>query len=192
MSCNELPRNERPCNALPWERLVAYVDGELSDAERDDAARHVDACAHCADEAELLRRSGALIERLPRLEPGDAFTERVLARVAADGARTSAPGGRLHSMWPLATVAAAVLVTAIAARIWWPGVSGTEGVLSAREEREIAADLYILANLDALEASDADELISLVEDLDLLEGTETEVSGLFGGLDDDESGAEGG
>lgn len=173
------------CTALPIERLLAHVDGELPAAESEAVARHLADCPACAREADLLRRSGDLVAALPRLSPGQAFTERVLTAARDDTAR---PAGRLRRLWP-AAAAAAVLAAVLAARVWLGGGAATgDGVLTAREEREIAADLYVLANLEALESADADELISLVEDLDLLEGTETEVSGMFGATDEDDGG----
>jgi anti-sigma factor RsiW len=168
------------CNELPIERLVAHVDGELPAAEAERVAAHLAACADCAREADLLRRSGDLIERLPGLEPDEDFTRRVVA-----AARPEARRGTLLRLWP-AAAAAGVLVAVLGARIWLGEPATGDAVLSAREEREIAADLYVLANLEALEQAEADELISLVEELDLLEGSELEVSGLF--ADDGEEG----
>jgi len=173
------------CTELPIERLLAHVDGELPADASEAVVGHLADCPACAREAELLRRSGDLIAALPRLAPGPAFTDRVVAAVRDDAAR---PAGRLRRMWP-AAAAAAALAAVLGARIWLTdGQEAGDGVLTAREEREIAADLYVLANLDALESADAEELISLVEDLDLLEGTETEVSGMFGATDEDDGG----
>jgi len=174
------------CEALTVEELVAHLDGELPAADARRVAAHVDACAVCTREAELLGLAGALVADLPRHEPGADFAERV--RTAAADAGTP-PHGRvlthhwLMRYWP-AVAAAAVLVAAIAARTMLGRDDVTESVLTAAEEREIASDLYVLTNLDTLETVDADELIALVEELDLLEGLEPEMSGLFASADD--------
>ena len=168
------------CNDLPIEDLVAHVDGELTADERERVAGHIAACAVCAREADHLGRSGALLARLPGHDPGPDFARRV-------GAAAAHPRrGALLRLWPAAAAAAAVLVVAIAlrGRVGAPGER--ERVLAARDEREIAADLYLLANLEALEGADAEELIALVEHLDILEGTEPEVSGMFGEIDEGE------
>ncbi len=172
------------CKQTSIEQLVAHADGELDAREEETVARHVASCAACAREVDLLRRSGALVAGMTRLTPGAAFTRRV---VAAARRAPAPPRGALRRLWPAAAAAAAVLLAAVAARVWLTAPSSADAgaLLTAREEREIAADLYVLSNLDALRGAEAEELISLVEDLDILEGTEPEVSGLF---PDDEDG----
>jgi anti-sigma factor RsiW len=184
-----------PPEQLTPEELVAYLDGELSEADAQRVAAHLDVCTACAREAHVLGLAGELVAGLPRHEPGAEFADRVQAAVAG----TAQPQGRqthtsqthtsrlIRTYWP-AAAAAAVLVAAIAARGLLGGGDATEGVLTAAEAREIASDLYVLTNLDTLESVDADELIALVEELDRLEGLEPERSGLSAAEADDGEG----
>ena len=64
---------------------------------------------------------------------------------------------------------------------WWALTSGPPAeeaayALTVQEAEDIARDLYVLSNLDVLEKLDADELASLVDDLDLLESVEAEAA----------------
>lgn len=61
--------------------LQAYLDGELSEAERYRLERHTDQCVSCAMELALLRRVFASLESMPLLDPGPRLTERVLDHV---------------------------------------------------------------------------------------------------------------
>ncbi len=64
--------------------------------------------------------------------------------------------------------AAAVVVAAVA--LWWAvPPMGDEAKLTAREEDEIARDLYVLAHLDTLQSADADELARIADDLDVID-----------------------
>jgi len=177
---------------LAGTELLAHLDGELSAIASARVAEHLAACPKCAHEAALLGTAGDLVAALPRHEPGADFAERVAETVADPdsengSAPTAAPRGRLLRLWP-AAAAAAVLVGAIATRAMFDRGTTAEAVLSASEEREIASDLYVLTNLETLESVDADELIALVEELDLLEGLEPEMSGLYAAADDGEDG----
>jgi anti-sigma factor RsiW len=171
------------CETLNSEALVAYLDGELGPADTQRVAAHLGACTPCAREAELLGRSGELVAGLPRHDPGAAFAERV--SVAAR--RPAARSGSLLRMWP-AAAAAAVLIVALAARTMIGRVDRSDALLTAAEERAIASDLYVLAHLESLESVEPDELILLVDQLDLLEGLEPELSGLYAAADAGEGG----
>ena len=51
------------------QRLSAYLDGELADAERVALERHIDACRQCAAELESLRQASRILKAwdVPRL-----------------------------------------------------------------------------------------------------------------------------
>ena len=159
------------CRALPPEDLVAWTDGELA---RDDAERvsaHVASCSACAHEAELLRRTGDLVAAMPHAAAPAGFEGRVV-----DATRSQATSGRLFRIfstrtWPRAAAAAAVLVAAAGGTLWLARGRPPEDGLTAREEEAIAADLYLLANLDALATIEADELAQIADDLDVLEAS---------------------
>ena len=156
------------CKALPPEDLVAWTDGELPPADAERVSAHVSACAACAREAELLRRTGDLVARMPRAEAPSGFDGRVVA--------AAAPPRRVLRLlairtWPQAAAAAAVLVVAAGGVLWLARGRPAEDGLSPRDEEAIAADLYLLANLDALATIEADELAQIADDLDVLDAS---------------------
>jgi anti-sigma factor RsiW len=153
---------------LSTEDLLALADGELGGADLERVHAHVGACADCADEVGLLRRTGELIATLPRHEPSDGFAARVVA--------SSEPGRMLSLLRPWQTAAAAALLVAALGAGWLvtrPGVGSDAPEfavqLSDDDAEAIARDLYLLENLEALESEEAEALSTLVEDLDLLE-----------------------
>jgi hypothetical protein len=87
------------------ERLTAFVDGELSHAERDRVLAHLAVCPHCRAEADKLRGlkrrlnaltdgtpGGELIRRLQALgEPGDPMPPRARPLPGTARARRAGP-----------------------------------------------------------------------------------------------------
>ena len=83
--------------------LVAYLGGELPEADAERIARHVEECPECAAALEEFRRTYALVRTIPMIEPSAAFraglerriSEKVASRAAAPGAPAApaAPGG---------------------------------------------------------------------------------------------------
>lgn len=182
-----------PCDALPADDLVAWVDGELAPPDAARVASHVAGCAVCARETDLLRRTGDLVARLPRDAAPPGFAASVLAAARDDAlradvgpSRTDAPAGsrespasplRSGSPWrfasaPWRAAAALFLVAVTAAGVWIArdrARGGDPDALTAREEEDIAADLFLLANLDTLRTTDARDLAAIADDLDVLE-----------------------
>ena len=54
--------------------LSAYVDGEVTEAERPQMERHLESCADCRAEADSLRSLVGLLRRMPEIEPPRSFT----------------------------------------------------------------------------------------------------------------------
>jgi anti-sigma factor RsiW len=71
------------CEAITPE-LNAYVDGELRPAQRSAVEHHLEDCAACRAEVELLRLVTRSLRQVPLLEPSDAMRHRLLARVTAE------------------------------------------------------------------------------------------------------------
>ncbi|MFW6079469.1 MAG: anti-sigma factor family protein, partial [Gemmatimonadota bacterium] len=63
------------------ERLEAYVEGSLPEAERAVVDSHVMTCARCQTATEEWRTLFAELARLPRPAPEPGFADRVLADV---------------------------------------------------------------------------------------------------------------
>ena len=102
------------------ESLSAYLDGELSEQEREAVSAHVERCPECARELTALRQVSALYRRLEDPEPPVDLEERVFAEVGRFRAsrvpfwtRFSFPS----SPKPILAVAASVLVVCGAAII---------------------------------------------------------------------------
>jgi anti-sigma factor RsiW len=66
-------------------RLIsAGIDGELRAAEAEDFERHVAACPACAQELASIRSAMERLHELGDIEPGHAFVDGVMARVASE------------------------------------------------------------------------------------------------------------
>lgn len=158
------------CPELPTEDLVAWLDDELDPGAAARVAAHVGACAACAREADLLRRSGDLVAALPRIAAPAGFDARVVAALTAPHAaphtpaRGSVVGRRAFRRW---AVAAALVVSVAGAG--WVFTRDGEG-LSSRDEEAIARDLFVLVHLETLQSpADDEELARLADDLDVFD-----------------------
>ena len=60
------------------EQISAYVDGELSAAERDDVERHLAASAEAQREVQDYRSLSGLLQDVPREQVPPEFRSRVL------------------------------------------------------------------------------------------------------------------
>lgn len=100
-------KHEELAKLLPW-----YVNGTLDDVERKRVQRHVEECAECRDNAEMLGnvrravRSGSPAPLVPAPDE-----ERLLATLDKDGR------ANIHRTWPW--IAAAAAVAAVAITLAW-------------------------------------------------------------------------
>src|SRR5215475_4220565 len=65
-------------------RILAYVDGRLSESEFAEVQKHLDACPVCRVRATEFSSVSDLLDELPMIEPSPAFDVRVRARIAAE------------------------------------------------------------------------------------------------------------
>jgi hypothetical protein len=79
---SELPVSPE-CKAVHPE-LNAYVDGELASEDYRVIERHLEGCAACRTEVELLRLVTQSLHQAPRPEPSEAMRQRLLAQVVAE------------------------------------------------------------------------------------------------------------
>jgi anti-sigma factor RsiW len=79
---SELPVSPE-CEAARPE-LNAYVDGELALEERTVVERHLEGCADCRAQVELLRLVRQSLRLAARPEPSEAMRQRLLAQVSAE------------------------------------------------------------------------------------------------------------
>src|SRR5215471_7579683 len=76
-----------------WERqreqLSAYIDGELSAAERAELERHIPACPECQEALGELRRVHDLLAALPTPKAPRSFALPLDTRLSAQAAQPS-------------------------------------------------------------------------------------------------------
>lgn len=146
-----------PLNEEERDEIVAYLDGELSEAKAREVEEQIGRNPAARAEAETLKKTWELLDYLPRPEPSPSFTHRTLDKLAAvrpTGPQPVVPRRR----WGLAIAgwAAAVLM---AAGIGYGSVSLF--FPPDRTDEELARDLRVLENYPAYEA---------VEDVEFLRG----------------------
>jgi predicted anti-sigma-YlaC factor YlaD len=69
-------------NCLNLERLYAYLEGDLSSAEKQDIESHLAACPKCRDAVEERKRMLQAIDSLPAFEVPPDFTKSVMDRIS--------------------------------------------------------------------------------------------------------------
>ncbi len=94
--------------------LVAFLDGELDDAERRPIASHVSTCLGCRREMERLGTVRGWVADLPRIEPSAGLADEFWRRVEHERAATESHPGASPLWWWVtpALAAAAALVLA--------------------------------------------------------------------------------
>ena len=97
------------------EDLAALHDGELAGAAREDAQRHVAACAACAKALRRLERTSGLLAALPREEASEDLVSRVAG--AATGATPDRWRKLRRTVIGLGSAAAIVGVVALMAYV---------------------------------------------------------------------------
>ena len=118
----------------PSEMISAYLDGELTVAERGELANHVSTCGRCAAELEGLQSVRAAVRALPVLEmPSDIYPS--LGHEAE-----VIPLYRNRGVWVGAAAAMVALVIAVAALVTPPAASVTIDELSSRFGARVSLD----------------------------------------------------
>ena len=92
--------------------LSAFVDGELSENEKEEVLSHVEHCQNCREYLSELMIVHAMFEEMPELDAPEGFSERVRERVHEEKRERS----RHRRAWPrvLAACFALLVVTAAA------------------------------------------------------------------------------
>lgn len=92
--------------------LSAFVDGELSENEKEEVLSHVEHCQNCREHLSELMIVHTMFEEMPELDAPEGFSERVLERVHEEKRARS----RHRRAWPrvLAACFALLVVTAAA------------------------------------------------------------------------------
>ena len=92
--------------------LSAFVDGELSENEKEEVLSHVEHCQNCREYLSELMIVHTMFEEMPELDAPEGFSERMLERVHEEKRERS----RHRRTWPrvLAACFALLVVTAAA------------------------------------------------------------------------------
>jgi Putative zinc-finger len=98
----------------PGELLSAYLDGELSPAERDQVDTHLASCPACRADLDEERDVRAAVRGLPPVDPPFGFYERILRDGPTDTAQPKKRRIRFGMANLAATAAAWVLVLGVA------------------------------------------------------------------------------
>jgi anti-sigma factor RsiW len=140
-------------------RLISYLDGKLTVAERRQFEAHVAVCAACRERAEGFRSVWDVLDELPALEPSPAFDSSVRARVQQE------PRAGFWS-WIMPSPRLAFAATALlVASIWLssfqparlPNTHPLTGAAIQNNEAEFGMikDLPVLEDYDVLTSFDA-------------------------------------
>lgn len=140
-------------------RLVAYLDGKLSGAERRQMETHLAACAECQERAAGFQSVWGALDELPVVTPSPAFDVRVRARVQQES------GERGFWSWLVPSPRMAFAITALlVASIWLssfqPGRIGVThpaapGIQNSEADFRMIEDLPVLENYDVVTSFDA-------------------------------------
>src|SRR5262245_15020753 len=132
-------------------RILAYMDGRLSESERAEVQKHLDACAVCRVRATEFSSVNDLLDELPMIEPSPAFDVRVRARIAAEPVRQSLWARLWAAISPspgIAFVAAMLLLAAVF--VSYRTDNGTPPIPVPQVEAGLQDDLSVLEDHDTL------------------------------------------
>jgi hypothetical protein len=129
------------------DRLLPWLAGALPEGEAAEVSRHVESCAACAEERDLLRAGLSVVTPLPAADPRPGFAVRVAAHASDLRPR---PVGAPWWRWAFGGGLAAAAVAAVAVIVAQPGTRpGADEVVLA-QRLELFEDLNVVRNQDAL------------------------------------------
>jgi hypothetical protein len=74
--------------ARTWDRLSAYLEGDLPEKETEGIAQHLRQCARCAEEERALKETLALLRNLPARKAPPELLEGVRRRIGKEPEKT--------------------------------------------------------------------------------------------------------
>ena len=118
--------------------LSAFVDGELSENEKEEVLSHVEHCRNCREYLSELMIVHTMFEEMPELDAPEGFSERVLERVHEEKRARS----RHRRAWPrvLAACFALLVVTAAAWKLAPATVSSNDTASAPAASSDTAED----------------------------------------------------
>ena len=129
-------------------RLIAYVDGRATQAERREVEAHLATCSACRTRAEEFRRLWGVLDEIPALETSPAFDARLRARLVAEPARPSLWAWLIPSP-RLAFVLSLLLLLSVWISLL-PPAPGPVPAANSEAEFKMIKDLPVLEDYDVL------------------------------------------
>jgi anti-sigma factor RsiW len=138
-------------------RLLAYMDGRATEADRRSVESHLENCGACRARVRGFQGVWGILEELPEHEPSSAFDVRLQARLAAEPVKTSfwnwlVPAPRMALALTLLAICSVWLSTRPTAPA---SQSSTAAVVSSESDFSMIKDLPVLENYDVLSSFDA-------------------------------------
>ena len=143
------------------ETLVAYLDGELSSAERQRVEQQLATDPAYRAELTRLEQVWGLLDELPRAAADDTFTRSTVAMVAVRAAVERAGPPRPNRVW-LVWGGGLVLAAAVGFAALW---------LRPNENELLLRDLPVIQDLDAYERAGSYEFLELLVQKHVFEET---------------------
>jgi anti-sigma factor RsiW len=127
------------------DRLGAWLAGTLPEAEAAEVRRHLDSCAECAEERDLLREGISIVRPLPATDARPGFAARAAARASDSRPRL------LSARWLRWALAGGVAAAAAAAAVLIARPARAPGdEIVVAQRLELFEDLNVVQNQDAL------------------------------------------
>ena len=138
-------------------KLIAFMDGRASDADRRAVESHLAECAACKARVEGFSGVWSMLNEMPVVEPSHGFEARLRARMAAEPQRVSF-WQHIAAMLPSPRLALAVAMLGLFS-LWQSSrpvaVNETATPVSSDAEFRMIQDLPVLENYDVLTSLDA-------------------------------------
>jgi anti-sigma factor RsiW len=128
-------------------RLIAYMDGRATAAERSEVELHLVACSACRERVEEFGRLWGVLDEAPAQQVSPAFDARLRARISAEP-KPSLLGWLLPQ--PRLALAMSLL---LALGVWigsLPPVPNEMARTASDEEFKMIKDLQVLEDLDVV------------------------------------------
>jgi anti-sigma factor RsiW len=136
-------------------RLIAYLDGRGSDADRREVESHLAECGACRTRAEEFHLLWGVLEEVPVQEPSPAFDARLRARIAEEPTRPSvwawlAPSPRLAFAVSLLLLLSVYVSSLPPAPVQDHPAAATEAEFRMIRDLPVLENYDVLANFEAL------------------------------------------
>ena len=149
------------------ERIIEYLDGELSESRRKEVEAILASCEECRAFFEEEKRCLQILDAYDAIEPSSDFADKVLSRISTAPVterRKTRVVPIMRLIWKPVAAAAAAIIIALSLYTFIPR-NGDEKIIS---QLDVIQNMEMLENLDLLlewetiqdkDFSDAEKLI---------------------------------